>query len=153
MAYSIITGDKAELEHRLNGTVQIGPFPKIGLNVGALTLVFTTPVATVTFSGSAGDLISLDQIVTEINAQVADLAKLGTIKPGAHITNKPGDGSVSLFFFLELTRAAGFTIDNTGTANALFGIASGITGPAEVASSDILGYAQDGGTYSALIVV
>lgn len=123
MPYRIIVGDVEYLQDYLNSALVLGPFLKSGLAVGGLTLIFNAPAATVTFSGSLGAILSMSDIVSEINAQVAGLASIRSYpQSGAGVPNPNVNPYMRLFF----QRDAGFTLDAAGTANAFFGFSTSV---------------------------
>lgn len=109
MSYDLVTGDAASLTDRLNGAVVLGPIPYEGAALGALTLIFSSPSHTVTFSGSAGELRTAVEVVSEILAVFTTLH--GEIR-----RNYLGDSYIALW------HEDGFTIDKDGTANPLLRI-------------------------------
>ncbi len=143
MPYTVIIADSRQtLEDRLNNTLVLGPLEE-NLPVGALTLIFANPARTVTFSGSAGDILSLADIAAEIKAAHADFNPF-TIKP----RNWPGgdprmsDATKKRHFIIQAD--AGFTIDKDGTANTLLALptAADLVIPAAVTATKIVDLSQ-----------
>lgn len=132
MPYRVIPCSNAQdVADELNGTRLIGPVPTTGLPLGTLTLVFTSPAATVTFTGVAGAIRLPSQIVSDIKGTVGLTA--------LQISLRNINGEIWIAIQLD----AGFAIDNTGTANSLLKIPSaGVTGPAAIAEAKIKGFAQ-----------
>lgn len=126
MAYEVFVGDKQGVEDRLNNALVLGPFLNSGLPVGGLTLVFNSPAVTVTFSGSLGAMLTMDQIVDEIATQVQAAAPTFVAKKrtltnqGNTISAQVGGGRPDASVAVVMQLDAGFTIDMAGTANALF---------------------------------
>ena len=111
MAYEMFIGDKVSCEDRLNGTIVMGPFDNNGLPVGGRTLIFNSPVGTVTFTGAVGDNRTLAEIVAQIKAAMPTLSVTKRTEHNAVVYS--GSAQVSLAISLD----AGITIDNLGTAN------------------------------------
>lgn len=130
MAYEVFVGDKQGVEDRLNGALILGPFLNSGLPVGGLTLVFNSPAVTVTFSGSPGSVLSLEAVVAAIQAQVEVVDNTFTVKrrtltnQGNAISATPGGGRPDAQMCIVMQTDAGIDIDETGTANALFGLST-----------------------------
>ena len=143
MGYKTYVADLQGVEDILNGSILLGPFSSRGLPVGAKTLVFTTPAATVTFSGAAGAYLTPDQIVTEINAVVAGLAKRRNLPPvGPRYSNQP-DSKRMGEQPLALQRDAGITLGNAGTGNALLGLGGApVISAGKVLAAKIVGFSQ-----------
>jgi hypothetical protein len=142
MAYELFLGDKQSVEDRLNNVRLLGPFPADGLPIGGLTLLIDA--FTVTFSGAPGTYLTVDQIITEINAVVAGIAKKRVSITGPHVTSRIGDNKLVPKVFITLQRNAGFTIQDNGTANSLFGLSTtaDTVVPAVVSASAIVGFTQ-----------
>jgi hypothetical protein len=100
----------------LNNAKMIGPFPWSGLAVGGKTLIFTEPVATVTFAGAADAVLTLSAIITAIKVAVA----------GIHVDSRAYAGGASgpdgVQKYLSLYKDGGLALAANGTANALFGL-------------------------------
>jgi hypothetical protein len=125
MSYEVFHGDRQGVDDRLNNVLVLGPFPSTGLAVGAKTLIFNTPVGTVTFSGSSGDVLTIDQIITQIKAALGTLTVTKRViqnAPKQSATPASGGPVTQVAIVIHLT--SGFTISNTGTANALFGLST-----------------------------
>lgn len=133
MPYTTISGTLQGVQDQLNGALVLGPFPASGLPVGTLTIIFTQPGAeTVTFTGAANEVRTVDQIVTEINADLT--ANPATIR-GVDSSNYPsssvyveGRGMVKekyLYIVLQ-DDTSGITITG-GTARALLKMATPAT--------------------------
>jgi hypothetical protein len=106
--YQIFSGTKQGIEDFLNGNL-VASMRRGGLPVGGLTLEFTTPVATVTFPGAAGTMLSAEAIRDAINAVITDVALLrNTIVPHmpADYTGRPNPGVE-----LVLRRVGGWALD------------------------------------------
>lgn len=125
MSYEVFLGDRQGVDDRLNNSLVIGPFPSTGLPIGAKTLIFNVPAGTVTFSGAANAVLTVDQIIAEIKAAQPTLTvtkrviqnatkQSATISGGAPVT--------PVAIVIHLT--SGFTISSTGTANALLGLST-----------------------------
>lgn len=145
MSYEIFVGDKQGVEDRLNNVLVLGPFPSTGLPVGAKTLIFSTPVGTVTFSGSAGDVLTVDQIIAEIKAAQPTLTVTKRVIHNATKQSATGAGGrpvTPVAIVIHLT--SGFTISSTGTANANFGLSTtaNTVRAAAVAIAKIGGFTQ-----------
>lgn len=118
MPYTVIIADSRQtLEDRLNNTLLLGPLSPT-LPVGAKTLIFASPARTVTFSGVAGDYLSLATIAAEIKAAHADFNPF-VIKPRNWPGGDPRMSDASKLRHLVIQNDAGFTIDKDGTANTL----------------------------------
>jgi hypothetical protein len=114
MPYQIIIGTVETIKDRLNSALVLGPY--LGdLPVGGRTLIFASPMATVTFSGAAGALLSVEDIAAEINATVglSGTASTRRYEYGTAVNNP----SVRVSRLLVLQRDGGFTLDKDGTAN------------------------------------
>lgn len=125
MAYEVFVGDRQGIEDRLNGTLVLGPYPNTGLPLGGLTLIFATPAATVTFSGSPGANKTVDEIMAEIELAAATIV---TTKRTAHnslqYSASPNGGGPVVQMLIALRLDAGITIDKDGTANPLLKIST-----------------------------
>jgi hypothetical protein len=110
MAYDVLVGDAKTLADRLNGANVLGPFPAQGLPLGTLTLIFSDPVATVTFDGSAGALVTAVGAVADIEASFPS-AVMELRRSNDHL-------------YIALWYGDGYTIDKDGTANVLLGLSS-----------------------------
>lgn len=145
MSYEVFLGDKQGVEDRLNNVLILGPIPSSGLPVGGKTLIFTTPVGTVTFGGAAGEIRTVDQIIADIKAALPTLTvtkrtyQSGT-KQSATISG--GKPVTEMLIVIHLT--SGFTINSTGTANADFKLSTTSTTvrAAAVALAKIAGFSQ-----------
>ena len=144
MAYKTYIADIQGVEDILNGVILLGPFPSTGLLIGAKTLIFTTPGVTATFTGAAGDVVSPTQMVTDINAASAGLAKLRNAPTtGPRYSNSPDGKTVVYGQFIALQRDAGVTIANTGTANDDLGLGGApVISAGKVAIAKIAGFSQ-----------
>lgn len=151
MSYKIYVGNERLTQDRLNGAKEIGPFSSLGANVGGKTVIFTTPSATVTFTGAAGAFRTVTEIIAQLKAGVAglqvELRELGSQQNTNPATKKQ--------VVLSLWYTGTFTISKNGTANALLGIDTDAdtvsTGP--VASTKIHGFApaSSQGTYALVL--
>jgi hypothetical protein len=120
MPYSIIRGTPADIEDYLNGAYLLGPFPLEGLPVGGLTLIFAQPEAhTITFSGAAGAMRTLTEIVTQINTPFA--GNPASLR-GSDPTNQGSAGGRK--FLVLQDDASGIQITG-GTARATLRIPTG----------------------------
>lgn len=144
--HEVFVGDRQGVEDRLNNRLILGPFPRNGMAVGALTLIFNTPSVTVTFSGSAGDVLTLSDIADEINTAVqgaGDSTFLATMRTlpnrGVSISGSP---TLNPQMLLVMQSGVGFTIDTDGTANDYFRLSDTVdtTKAAPVAAAKILGF-------------
>jgi len=126
------------IEDILNATTVLGPYPAVGLPVGGLTLVFTTPSQTVTFSGGSGDVLGLADIVDEINTAVGD--DIATLRQQAN----RGTTDPYTDRYIALRLDSGFELAETGTANSVFGfsVADPTVNPGAVDRSRIVGFTQ-----------
>ena len=142
MWYEVISGTENEVRDKINGAIYVGPISTAGVAVGGLTLEFSDPASTVTFSGSLGDVLTPQQIFAEILAEVTGLE--GALRSAA--TNS-SLRSVMLSFW----HTDGCTIADSGTANDLLLITDTLVcgGPLQVA-----GFAPStyGGAYAAICV-
>lgn len=121
MPYKLLTGDTGAVVRALNGTVSLGPFrDPLHIYVGGRSLVFNNPVATVNFSGSVGDALSVFQVQNEINAVIGGLARL---------RNEPPQ------YYVDLTRDAGVGIDASSTSLQELGLPP--TGVLSLADRDV----------------
>lgn len=107
MIYQVLVGTERAISDVMNGVLHMGPYPVTGVAVGAKTLIFTDPSATITFTGSSGDLRTPSQILAQMKDDVAGME--GEIR----LSPVPGAG-----FYLVIWIDGGFTIDKDGTANA-----------------------------------
>lgn len=125
MAYEVFIGNRQGTEDRLNNVLLLGPFPDSGLPVGGKTLEFTSPLATVTFGGSAGAIRTMADIMSDLAAQVTGLvvSKRRNQNAGPAGYNH-ASGRLDPQVLLVLSHASGFTIASTGTANADFGLST-----------------------------
>lgn len=117
----LVTGTARSLEDYLNGAYVSRPVPVSGLALGALTLIFTTPVVTVTFSGVLGDLFTLDAALAEIVAQTGS-STLVTLRASDKNPTTDALGVMTAYRHLVIQKDTGFTLTAVGTANALLGI-------------------------------
>ena len=147
MPYKIIHGTASDIEDQLNGAYVLGPFTLDGLPVGALTLIFAQPgVATITFAGGAGAVLSLDAIVAAINSGL----------PGSPAALRPADptnqGSVGRKFLVLQDASSGISITG-GTARSLFRIPTATMTFVPTVSTKIVSFVPDAtkGHYVALI--
>ena len=124
MPHQLKTGNLETIKDLINGALSMGPFTE--LPIGGLTLIFTAPAATVTFSGAVGSILSAKQIAAEINAVVAlaGYAQFRSYDYGPHETSRVGDGKVIPRGLIAIQADAGFTINFTGTANALLNLST-----------------------------
>jgi hypothetical protein len=119
MPHKIITGTPETVEDYINGRYVGNPVQTRDLPVGGLTLILTNPANTITFSAG---LKTLQQVVAAINAVVPGFATVRASDHGPQTTNRDGDGKLVPKQRLVFTRDAGFTLAETGTANAILGI-------------------------------
>ena len=116
MAYEVFAGDRQMVADRINGSKVFGPIPNSGVPVGGLTLIVGG--TTVTFSGSAGDVLSMSDIIDEINASAwAGTASKRSLEQGTFGPVPDGSGRPDPAVGLVLTDEAGYTVDKDGTAN------------------------------------
>jgi len=141
MAYDVLAGDAKTLADRLNGTKLLGPFPAQGLPLGALTLIFSDPAATVTFDGSSGALVTAVAAAADIQASFSS-AVLELRRDNAQL-------------YIAIWYGDGYTIDKDGTANALLGLSTTEDTVSEgaVDVTRIRGFSQaaTGGHYSLIL--
>jgi hypothetical protein len=154
MPYKSIVADLQTITDRLNGAVIFGPFPNNGIPAGGLTISFTAPAATVTFSGSAGDMLTItevvDQLRTQLNAAgVARVSKRSLHNQGNGITTDNAGGPANAMVSIVIT-ATEVVIEPGGTADSLFGIAGTINAN-EVDPAKIYGFSQ--GTHPGYFVI
>ncbi len=116
MPYEVIMCDDLTLARVLNGASTLGPFPPEGLPIGGRTLVFTDPVATVTFPGSDGALVTAEQVATALRSGVTGLH--ASVRPRRTTPNTPS----TLLREIEVMRDTPFTMGRGGTANDLLGL-------------------------------
>lgn len=151
MSYQIVTGTEKTLEDKLNGTVVSGAFASSGVAVGGKTVIFSDPAETVTFSGSAGALLTPAQIVSELEAGITGLS-VGLREQGSVQQTNP---KVTKQVSLALSIDAGFTLDKDGTANALLGLSTtaDTTSAGAVDSTRIKGFTPSAslGTYALIL--
>ncbi len=121
----LVTGTARTLEDYLNGTYVARAVPVVGLALGALTLDFTTPAVTVTFSGAPGDVFTLNAALAEIVAQTGS-DTLVTLRASAQNPSTDVLGVMTAYRHLVVQDDAGFEIAETGTANALLGIITAV---------------------------
>jgi len=146
MPYEVYVGTKQGIEDRMNGAFVMGPFRNSGLPIGGLTLIFATPAATVTFTGSAGEVRTLDQIIADIVAQAPTLAvskrRADNAAPARSVT--PAGGRPDPEYNIVVGLVSGITIDKDGTANPLLVLpvaADTVVRPG-VAPTKLLGFSQ-----------
>ena len=121
MPYTMLRDTPHGIVDRLNGTVLLGPIPPEGLAVGALTLIFTKPASgTVTFSGSAGDVLSPSAILTAIQSVVAAATIRDAETAGPYYSGGAHPGPYRYIAIQDDTN--GVSIDKDGTANSFFGL-------------------------------
>lgn len=145
--YKIIDGRKRDVEDRLRGALKLGPLSALYLPVGGLALAFTSPAITVTFSGSAGDMLPLATVKAEIEAASVSLeCEIQAVETGVpqvyDATRK-----VSALQFIKIWSTTGTITVNTdhavSTAAALFGIKDGVTlGATGIAKASIISFTQ-----------
>lgn len=143
MPYQIFRGTIQDCEDRLNGVLQLGPFPASGLPVGGLTLIFTAPSSTtVTFTGSGGSLRTFAQILADITSQLSAVnPKRRGYDYGPHISTRAG---VDPKLLLVLQHDTAITLASTGTANAVFGLSTtATTSVAAIAAADAIHFGPD----------
>ena len=120
MSYQIITGTERSIEDKLNGTVLSGVIASTGAAVGGRTLIFSSPAVTVTFGGTVGSNRTVAQIVAEIEAAVSGM-DVQVREQGSTQSQNP---TVAKKVVLSLARSGGFTLEETGTANAALGFST-----------------------------
>lgn len=127
MPHQLKTGNVETIKDLINGALSMGPFSELPL--GGLTMIWVAPVATVTFPGAAGAILSARQIADAINgtAGLAGYAQFRSYDYGPHETSRVGDGKVVPKGVIVLQADAGFTVNFTGTANALLGLSTSVT--------------------------
>lgn len=142
MPYECIKGTSQEVTDRLNGAISFGVIPKEGLKVGALTLIFTTPSETVTFSGSAGDMRTPAEILAQIKAVLTTARvtyRTATTAGGRGVG--PGESAQTLV----IEDDGGVALGSAGTANALFGVKAGktIDGGAPIPAARVVSFGPE----------
>lgn len=151
--YSIVQGKTQTFLDQLNRGTKLGPFDSAGVAVGGKTLIFNDPVATVTFSGSLGDLMTPAEIISEIKA-ASGLGVL-TIQVRGDQQGPSTSNPVSRRVYLLVTATDGFVIDSAGTANADLGLSTSVdtTNVGPVPSTQIKGFVQqvNDGVFAALL--
>jgi hypothetical protein len=144
MPHQLKTGTIDTIRDLINGAVLIGPYGQLPL--GGLTMIWTAPAATVTFPGAAGAMVSARQIADAINGTVglAGYAQFRSYEYGPHETNRDGGGKVVPKGTVALQADGGFTINFTGTANALLGLSTVATTVSAgiVPAAKIIGFTQ-----------
>ncbi len=133
------------IEDLLNGCLILGPFDsKPGLPLGAKTLIFSTPAATVTFSGSAGALLTPEQIQDEIENTVglSGYSRYRGEQSGPRYSQSPL--GVIHRQLIIIQKDTGFTIDKDGTANPILGLSTtaDIVSAGVIAAAKIAGFSQ-----------
>lgn len=116
MTITMVRGSEQDITDYLNDTKIRGPFRTSGLAVGGKTLIFSTPVATVTFTGVVGATRTLAEIIAQVEGAVS-----GMDVSARTVNSSAGQGIRQLLAFL---RDGGFTLSSTGTANALLGFST-----------------------------
>lgn len=156
MSYRVIVADGPKnIEDQLNGVLSFGPLPD-RIAIGAKTLVFTSPSATCTFSGSSGAVLTLSEIIDEILATTGlEVLTLGLRYNPVEPIYRDGDQRIRRTARLTIALDGGFTIDKDGTANALLGIptAADTVAAGAVATTDIMGFSQGTTPGQYLIIV
>jgi hypothetical protein len=144
MPHQLKTGTIESIRDLINGTVTLGPFTELPL--GGLTMVWTAPAATVTFPGAAGAMLSARQIADAINAAagLTGYAQFRSYDYGPHQTSRIGDGKLIPRGVVALQADAGFTVNSTGTANALLGLSTtaSTVSAGIIAAAKIIGFTQ-----------
>lgn len=117
MSYAVYTGVESSILDRLNNPVVL-PFSSAGLALGGLTLIFSNPSHTITFSGAAGAVKTIGQVIAAITA--ANSSILMEVRGAQQFQGSPAGRQL----YLVIWRSAGFTISAAGTANALLGLST-----------------------------
>lgn len=138
MTYRLVVGDADAIEDRLNNRGVFGPFSSRGIPVGGLTLDFTTPATPVTFTGAGGSLLSMRDVVAQINAVITGMASIRKAS-GPHYSGQPDGGLPDALVYLVLERGAGFAISGAGSADALL-VGGAFTSAGAVTSTNIVGF-------------
>lgn len=118
MPYTRFFGTADELMDRLNGAVTI-VIPANEVPLGAKTLIFTSPAATVTFSGTDGELLSTKQILDDIVAALPP----GTVLSRSNSAFIATGSAVSPSIAISVSAVAGgATLSPAGTANPILSL-------------------------------
>lgn len=137
MAFELFRGTATEISDRLNGAVLLGPYSPLGLGLGGLTLNFSSPAVTVTFPGGPGQVLTPAQFMAAIQDEIPDVH----FSMRSENANTPAQPLTHRVIRLALWRDAGFSIANTGTANAVLGITT-LVAPGVVERSKVVGMSQ-----------
>lgn len=145
MPYRVIVADGPDsLKEQLGSALSYGPLaPR--LPVGGRTLIFATPAATVTFSGSVGSYLTLETIVAEIIAVAPTTnPRLKNIAGGEVVRDRPVGAAAGKKRMLIFQLDTGLVIDKDGTANPYLKIPTDAdtTSGAAVAAAKIVGFSQ-----------
>lgn len=117
------TSDHRKLLDKLQGSIYLEKtFPKEGLPLGGLTLIFTAPTSvTVTFPGAAGAYVTAAAALAAILAAVTGLRGiLRSEDAGRNQDVTPGGVAQAIV----LQHDTGISISSTGTANALLALST-----------------------------
>lgn len=144
MPHQLKTGNIETIKDLINGAITLGPFSELPL--GGLTMIWTAPAATVTFPGAAGAMVSAKGIADAINAvgALTGYAQFRSYDYGPHETSRSGDGKLIPKGLVVLQADGGFTVNFTGTANALLGLSTVVTTVSAgiVPAAKIIGFTQ-----------
>lgn len=126
MWYELLTGTEPELRDAINSAVTLAPLSSAGVPVGGLTLIFSNPALTITFSGAAASLLTPKQVMDQLVAGLSGSS--AALRRGVPLQGTYQD------YVLSFWNEAGFTLSASGTANAALGITGTPTcrGPATV---------------------
>jgi len=120
--------DIQNVNARLRGGISAGKDLRMGLyGLHGLTLVFTAPVATVTFTtpgASNQEALSLKQILTQINA-VVGLVGWATIDHQRRLVIVDPTGAVGVVLDATSTAAASLGFDEDGQAGMVYAVPGG----------------------------
>lgn len=124
MSFRTILGPLDQVLDELNGTAALKkPFPIEGLPLGALTLKFKVIAVTVTFPGSAGDLVTAKAAATAITSALTSngYARARALTPASK--GSIAGARVPQRLYLTPTPTA-LILDKTGTSNTILGIST-----------------------------
>lgn len=142
MPHAVHTGTVETIQDLINGTLAGNAVSARELPLGGKTIVFTTPAATVTFTGAPNAPKTLAAAAAEIEAQAATVvARTRASDTGPHTTSRDGDGKLMAKQRLSLQRDTGFAYSG-GTALADLGLPPTHTSDGLVAAARIIGFTQ-----------
>jgi hypothetical protein len=152
MPYIVIKGPAQHVVDTLNGAIEFGVVPQKGLPVDGLTLIFTTPAQTVTFTAAdPGGLVTPDEILDQLQTALTGVTvTYRSVSTAGGRGVSPGGVGRTLVLQLD----TGLELADNGTANDAFGVpADGLTGSAMVAPERLLAFGPENLTaqYYALV--